>query len=268
MYKRQVLIIGALIGRLRFVPYVVFFIAWSLLVYSPLIHWVWGGGILAKLGYFDFAGGLPVHLIAGFSSLAAVWAVGNRQTPKDGPSNMMYVAIGVGILWAGWLIFNASAALGANEIACLAAINTLISSSTGCIAWSLLEMCIRDRAYGNRGQGLYLLPCIMAGLTGPMKPFGMMVLQNTEILSGIVFSYLLNPATPIVSSPSSSVGYMKRASYITGTPEMMMINGPLLQMAHDYYHMPTRCMCGMTDAKIPDAQAGLETMQNLSLIHI
>ncbi len=133
-----VLIIGALIGRLRFVPYVVFFIAWSLLVYSPLIHWVWGGGILAKLGYFDFAGGLPVHLIAGFSSLAAVWAVGNRQTPKDGPSNMMYVAIGVGILWAGWLIFNASAALGANEIACLAAINTLISSSTGCIAWSLL----------------------------------------------------------------------------------------------------------------------------------
>ncbi len=132
------------------------------------------------------------------------------------------------------------------------------------LSWAK-ETCETMMAYGNRGQGLYLLPCIMAGLTGPMKPFGMMVLQNTEILSGIVFSYLLNPATPIVSSPSSSVGYMKRASYITGTPEMMMINGPLLQMAHDYYHMPTRCMCGMTDAKIPDAQAGLETMQNVMM---
>ena len=119
--------------------------------------------------------------------------------------------------------------------------------------------------YSKRGQGVYLLPCIMAGITGPMNHLGTMVLQNTEILSGIVFCYLVNPATPIVYSPSSTTGNMKKASYVTGTPDMMMINAPLLMMAHDYYQMPTRCMCGMTDAKTPDMQAGIETMQNVLL---
>lgn len=133
-----VLIIGALVGRFRFIPYVLFFIAWSLLVYSPLIHWVWGGGLLAKIGYVDFAGGLPVHGIAGFSALAAVFAIGGRKKPQDGPSNMMYVAIGVGILWAGWLIFNASGALAANETAALVGINTMLSSAAGAIGWLLL----------------------------------------------------------------------------------------------------------------------------------
>ncbi len=119
--------------------------------------------------------------------------------------------------------------------------------------------------YSSRGQGVYLLPCIMAGLTGPMKPMGTIVLQNTEILSGIVLCHVINPETPIVYTPSSTSGYMKKASYITGTPDMMMINAPLLMMAHEFYNMPTRCMCGMTDAKIPDMQAGLETMQNVML---
>lgn len=117
--------------------------------------------------------------------------------------------------------------------------------------------------YSRRGQGLYLLPCIMSGLTGPMQPMGTILLQNAEVLSGIVLSYLVNPKTPVVYTPSSSVGYMKKGSYITGTPQMMLLNSPLLQMAHEFYHMPTRCMCGMSDAKTVDAQAGLETMQNL-----
>lgn len=134
-----VLIIGALVGRMRFASYVLFFISWSLLVYSPLIHWVWGGGILMRLGFIDFAGGLPVHGIAGFSALAAVLAIGNRAKGKDGPSDMKYTAVGVGILWAGWLIFNASGALAANETAALVALNTLISSSSGAVGWLLLS---------------------------------------------------------------------------------------------------------------------------------
>ena len=73
----------------------------------------------------------------------------------------------------------------------------------------------------------------------PMRPMGTIVLQNTEVLSGIVFSHLINPETPIVYTPSSTSGYMKRASYITGTPEMSLINAPLLMMAHDFYHMPS-----------------------------
>lgn len=120
-------------------------------------------------------------------------------------------------------------------------------------------------AYSRRGQGVYLLPCIMAGISGPIHPFGTILLQNVEILSGIVLTKLVNPTTPVVYTPSSTMGYMKKASYITGTPEMMLVNVPLLQMAHDYYHLPTRCMCGMTDAKVPDGQAALETMQNLMM---
>ncbi len=175
------LIIGALIGRLRFKPFVAFFVLWSLLVYSPLIHWVWGGGFLSRLGYIDFAGGLPVHGIAGFSSLAAVFAIGNRKRPEDGPSNLMYVAIGVGILYAGWLIFNASAALGANATACLAAVNTLISSSAGCVAWLLLayhdnkKITVTDVIFGafaglviSTPTGGFVLPWVMlpAGFLG------------------------------------------------------------------------------------------------------
>ena len=117
--------------------------------------------------------------------------------------------------------------------------------------------------YSKRGLGGYFLPCIMAGLTGPMRPFGMMVLQNAEVLSGIVYCHLINPRVPVVYTPSSSAGYMNRASYMTGTPDMSLINTSLLLMAHDYYHIPSRCMCGMTDAKVPDMQAGLETMQNI-----
>jgi trimethylamine---corrinoid protein Co-methyltransferase len=105
----------------------------------------------------------------------------------------------------------------------------------------------------------------MAGITGPMQHMGTIVLQNAEILSGIVFCKLINPDLPIVYSPSSTTGYMKDASYICGTPDMMMLNAPLLMMAHEFYHLPSRCMCGMTDAKGPDMQAGFETFQNIML---
>lgn len=119
--------------------------------------------------------------------------------------------------------------------------------------------------YAKRGQGVYLLPCIMAGISGPMRPMGMLALQNTEVLSGIVLMNLINEKAPIVYTPSSTVGYMKKGTYTTGTPDMSLINIPLLLMAHDFYHIPSRCMCGMTDAKTPDMQAGLETMQNVMM---
>lgn len=119
--------------------------------------------------------------------------------------------------------------------------------------------------YASRGQGIYLLPCVMAGITGPMQHMGTIVLQNTEILSGIVFCKLINSELPLVYSPSSTIGYMKDASYICGTPDMMMLNAPLLMMAHEFYNLPSRCMCGMTDAKEPDMQAGFETLQNVML---
>ena len=120
-------------------------------------------------------------------------------------------------------------------------------------------------AYAKRNQAVFLLPCIMAGVSGPVSLLGTAVLQNTEILSGIILAKLVNPTAPVVYSPASSVAYMKKASYITGTPEGMLVNIANLQMAREFYHLPTRTMCGMTDAKTVDCQAGYETMQNLMM---
>ena len=184
-----VLIIGALIGRLRFKAYVAFFILWSLLVYSPLIHWVWGGGFLARLGFIDFAGGLPVHGIAGFSALAAVFAIGNREKAEDGPSNLMYVAIGVGILYAGWLIFNACAALGANATACLAAVNTLTASAAGCVTWLLLAY--KDRRKVTVGDvifGAFAGLVVSTPTAGFVAPHLMVIAGG---LAGIVCYYAM-----------------------------------------------------------------------------
>lgn len=132
------------------------------------------------------------------------------------------------------------------------------------LAWSAdtLDTLIE---YARRNQAVFLLPCIMAGVSGPVSLMGTVVLQNTEILSGIVMTKLVNPEAPVVYCPSSTAGYMKKASYITGTPEGMLINIANLQIAREYYHLPTRTMCGMTDAKVVDCQAGYETMQNLMM---
>lgn len=119
------------------------------------------------------------------------------------------------------------------------------------------------KAYLSRGQGIHYLPCILGGVSGPMRPIGTAVLQNAEILSGLTFAYLFNPKAPALYTPSSSTAYMKKGTYCTGTPGMSLVNLPILQMAHEFYEIPTRCMCGMTDSKVVDAQAGLETMQNV-----
>jgi len=119
--------------------------------------------------------------------------------------------------------------------------------------------------YAKRNQAIFLLPCIMAGISGPVSLLGTAVLQNTEILSGLVLTKLINPDTPVVYSPSSTTGFLKKGSYSTGTPEGMLINIANLQLALDYYHLPTRTMCGMTDSKSVDCQAGYETMQNLMM---
>ncbi|MEG1496011.1 MAG: ammonium transporter [Clostridiales bacterium] len=132
------LICGALVGRARLLPYVIFIALWSLLIYSPVVHWVWGGGFLSQWGYIDFAGGVPVHMIAGFSALAAVIALGNRKIPKDGPSNMMHLAISMGILCAGWFAFNTCSALAANATAAVAATNTLLAAAAGSFMWLIL----------------------------------------------------------------------------------------------------------------------------------
>lgn len=117
--------------------------------------------------------------------------------------------------------------------------------------------------YAKRKQAVMILPDIMAGITGPVTLFGTIIQQNAEILAGIVLTQLINPGNPVVACPCSSAANMKQATYISGTPEMMLIDVAGLQMFHDFYHLPTRIMTGMTDSKVVDVQAGYETMQNM-----
>lgn len=119
--------------------------------------------------------------------------------------------------------------------------------------------------YSRRKQIILLAPCIMAGVSGPISLMGTAVLQNVELLAGIVLTQLVNPGTPVVYATASTVGYMKTASYAAGSPEAMLINTPNIQMGLDFYHLPTRTMCGINHAKTLDCQAGYETMMSLMM---
>lgn len=124
------------------------------------------------------------------------------------------------------------------------------------------DSCETILAYAKRKQVLMTLTCAMSGVTAPIGLIGTAILQNAEILGGMVLSQLVNPGTPFVYSPASAVPNMKTAGYITGSPESNLINIVNLQLANELYHIPTRTMAGLTDAKTVDCQAGLETMQN------
>jgi Amt family ammonium transporter len=134
------IISGAVVGRMKFVAYFLFVTLWSLLVYMPLAHWVWGSnGWLAQLGAIDFAGGIVVHISAGFSALVAAMILGPRITlrQQERPHNIPFVILGASLLWFGWFGFNAGSALAANELAINAAIATMLGASASVLAWTL-----------------------------------------------------------------------------------------------------------------------------------
>ncbi len=132
------LITGAFADRVHFKAYLKFLVIWSLIVYVPLVHWVWGGGFLQRWGVLDFAGGLVVHTSAGFAALASVWIVGSRRFApgeKTLPHNVAFVALGTALLWFGWFGFNAGSALAANGVAAQAFLNTDIAGSIAMCTW-------------------------------------------------------------------------------------------------------------------------------------
>ncbi len=119
--------------------------------------------------------------------------------------------------------------------------------------------------FAGRNQPIFLTVAIMAGFSGPISPIGTAILQNAEVLAGITLAQLVNPGNPVVYSNGSSVANMKNGNFISASPEMMLIHLAGMQMSLDYYGLPARSMCGMTDSKLIDCQAGYETMQNLMI---
>ena len=136
------LIVGAYPERISFMGMLLFSAFWSLVVYVPVAHWVWGGGWLAALGILDFAGGLVVHLTAGVSALViAIMLGGRRGFPREivPPHNPGMVMIGASMLWVGWFGFNGGSALAANGGAGMAIAVTHISAATASLTWMIIE---------------------------------------------------------------------------------------------------------------------------------
>jgi len=142
------LITGAFADRVNFKSYLKFLVLWSVIVYAPLCHWIWGGGFLQQWGVVDFAGGIVVHVSAGIAALVTVFFVGKRKL-KPGenlaPHNISYVALGTGLLWFGWFGFNGGSALAANTVAAQAFINTDISGSVAMVVWLFISWKIEKR---------------------------------------------------------------------------------------------------------------------------
>jgi Amt family ammonium transporter len=136
------LISGAIVERMRFSAYVLFITLWALFVYSPVAHWVWGGGWLGAMGALDFAGGTVVHINAAVAAVVAVICVGPRRDAKTAallPHNVPFVLLGAGLLWFGWFGFNAGSAVAANGSAGLAFTTTMLAPAGTLLVWTLLD---------------------------------------------------------------------------------------------------------------------------------
>ena len=133
------LITGAFMNRVTFKAYLLFLIAWQVLVYYPFVHMIWGGGILAQHGVLDFAGGITVHATAGFAALASVIYVGKRRNRENKPNSVPLIALGTGLLWFGWYGFNAGSALDVNAVTGLAFLNTDVAASFAAVTWLVIE---------------------------------------------------------------------------------------------------------------------------------
>jgi Amt family ammonium transporter len=136
------LIVGAFAERVKFSAMLLVASLWSLVVYAPLAHWVWGGGWLARLGVLDFAGGTVVHVSSGVSALACAMVVGQRRgwrTDYMAPHNLPYILLGAGLLWVGWIGFNGGSARGANAVAVAAVTSTHLTAVSAALAWMIVE---------------------------------------------------------------------------------------------------------------------------------
>ena len=169
------LIVGAFAERIKFTAVLLFSLIWVTFSYLPMVHMVWSGGFLAHKGVIDFAGGTVVHINAGIAGLVGAYFLGKRLGyGKEAlkPHNVPFTFIGAALLWVGWFGFNAGSALAADASASLAMINTMVATSAGVVAWSLVEAVTKGRpsALGGASGAIAGLVGITpaAGTVGPM----------------------------------------------------------------------------------------------------
>jgi ammonium transporter, Amt family len=169
------LVSGAIVERMRFSAYLAFITLWSVFVYAPVAHWVWGGGFLARLGALDFAGGTVVHVNAAAAALVAATVIGKRKDYARQailPHNVPFTLLGAGLLWFGWFGFNAGSALAANRIAALAFVNTLLAPAGTLVVWTILDLRRSGKATAVGAATAIVVGLVAvtpaAGYVGPM----------------------------------------------------------------------------------------------------
>lgn len=180
------LITGSIAERMRFPAFALFTLLWSLLIYVPLAHWVWGGGwISTKVGAVDFAGGMVVHISSGVSALVASLYLGKRagyprRVPQ--PHNIPMTLVGAGLLWVGWFGFNAGSAGSAGELASVAMLNTNTAAAAAALAWMMMET---RRSRGCRPSLVGIASGAVAGLVA-ITPAAGYVTPISALVIGLV----------------------------------------------------------------------------------
>ncbi len=185
------LIIGAFAERMKFSAVLIFSALWTLVVYVPVAHWVWGGGYFFQHGLIDFAGGTVVHITAGIAALVAALVLGPRQgfgKVAMAPHNLTMTVTGAGMLWVGWYGFNAGSALAANGAAGMALFVTHIAASAGALTWMTCEW-----VKFGKPSGLGIVTGMVAGLgtitgaAGVVGPAGALVIG---VLAGVICFFM------------------------------------------------------------------------------
>ncbi|MDP1847166.1 MAG: ammonium transporter [Solirubrobacteraceae bacterium] len=180
------LVSGAVVERMRFVPFLIFAALWSILVYAVLAHWAFGGGWLAQQGTLDFAGGVPVEMGSGFGALAAALVVGARKDYGRQallPHNAVYCLLGAGILWFGWFGFNGGSGFTTGNSSVLAFTNTLLTPACTLLTWFVLDL-VRNRQITAIGAAT----AIIVGCVG-ITPAGGFVSPIWAMVLGVVVTF-------------------------------------------------------------------------------
>jgi Amt family ammonium transporter len=180
------LIAGAFAERIKYSAFFIFAIAWSLFVYFPLAHWIWGGGWLAQLGVWDFAGGIVIHTSAGMAAIAGGLVFGRRKNYGPQimvPHNLPLAVIGATMLWLGWFGFNAGSALAANGVAG----NALLTSQIGCATCTLVWLFLSWKRSGKPSIAAVINGAI-SGLAGITPTAGYISGESAFVL-GIILGF-------------------------------------------------------------------------------
>ena len=207
------LVIGALVERVRFSAIMLFAALWLTIVYAPLAHMVWSpGGLLARFGAIDFAGGTVVHINSGVAGLVGVAFAGSRighLKEAMPPHSLALTMVGAGLLWVGWFGFNAGSALEANGLAAVAMVNTLVAPAAGLLGWMALERLVSGK------------PSMLGGASGAVA--GLVAVTPAAGASGPIGAMMLGLAASLVCY--GFVGSLKNRLRLDDSLDVFGIHG-------------------------------------------